>query len=137
MSTYVPETLRKLVAKRAGHRCEYCRISAIDSFFDFHIDHIISLKHGGKTAAENLAYSCQICNMNKGTDLYTFLENPAEPLRFFNPRTDIWTEHFKADTTGVIVPKTPIGAATLKIFDLNHPESIIERREMIRFGIFE
>ncbi len=137
MSTYIPEPLRKLVAERAGYRCEYCRISAIDSFFAFHIDHIISIKHGGKTIADNLAYACQICNMNKGTDLFTFLENPAEPLRFFNPRKDVWADHFKADDSGIIAPKTAVGAATLKIFDLNHPESVIERREMIRFGMFE
>jgi|GEM_PF-3333130 len=61
MSQYIPDALRKLVAERAGHRCEYCRISAIDTFFTFHIDHIISLKHGGEICAENLAYTCQIC----------------------------------------------------------------------------
>lgn len=136
MSTYIPETLRKLVAKRAGHRCEYCRISAVDSFFVFHIDHIISLKHGGKTRADNLAYACQICNLNKGTDIYTFLDDPTAPVRFFNPRTDVWNEHFQVDKLGAVSSKTPIGATTLKIFDLNHPESVIERREMIRFGMF-
>lgn len=137
MSQYIPETLRKLVAKRAGHRCEYCRISALDSYFIFHIDHIVSIKHGGKSIAENLAYACQICNLNKGTDIYTFLENPAVPIRFYNPRIDVWIEHFDTDISGLVLPKTPIGGATLKIFDLNHPESIIERREMLRFGVFK
>ena len=136
MSQYIPDALRKLVAERAGYRCEYCRISAIDTFFTFHIDHIISLKHGGETRADNLAYACQICNLNKGTDIYTFLTNPDAPVRFFNPRTDVWSEHFNVDNSGMVISKTPVGAATLKIFDLNHPESVIERREMIRFGMF-
>jgi len=136
MSQYISEAVRRLVAERADHRCEYCRLSAIDSFFAFHIDHIISLKHGGTTNAHNLAYACQICNLSKGTDIYTFLNDPSLPVRFFNPRTDTWTEHFEADVSGVVIAKTLIGAATLKIFDLNHPESIIERREMIQFGMF-
>ena len=136
MSFYISEALRKFIAERADHRCEYCRISAIDSFFAFHIDHIISLKHGGLTIPENLAFSCQICNLNKGTDLYTFLLDPQTPVRFFNPRTDIWIQHFEADSSGAVVSKTLIGAATIKILDLNHPESVIERREMIRFGLF-
>ena len=137
MSQYIPEALRKVVAERASYRCEYCQISALDTFFAFHIDHVISLKHGGETHADNLAYARQICNLSKGTDIYTFLDNPAIPVRFFNPRTDVWNEHFDLDKSGAVISKTSIGAATLKIFDLNHPESVIERREMIRFGMFE
>ena len=26
---------------------------------DFYVDHIVSVKHGGATEAENLAYTCQ------------------------------------------------------------------------------
>lgn len=40
MRTYIPNTLRPLVTERAGHRCEYCRIFDLDSYFAFHIDHI-------------------------------------------------------------------------------------------------
>lgn len=133
---YIPESLRKIVIRRAHHRCEYCCISAEDAFFPFHIDHILSIKHGGETIAANLAYACQICNWNKGSDIATFLDNLRNPIRFFNPRIDIWDDHFEIDTTGFISEKTRIGAATLKIFDLNQPDSIIERREMIRLNIF-
>lgn len=136
MSIYISEALRRLVAERANHQCEYCRVSSIDSFFVFHIDHVISLKHGGLTIPENLAFACQICNLNKGTDLYTFLADPQLPVRFFNPRSDIWEAHFEVESSGAIFPRTEIGAATIKILNLNHPESIIERRELIRFGLF-
>lgn len=132
----IPANLRKLVAERADFRCEYCRISALDSFFHFHVDHIVSRKHGGTNAFENLAYACQICNLNKGTDLFTFLVSPAEAIRFFNPREDSWDDHFEAKATGRIVAKTPTGTATIKILKLNHPDSILERREMIRYGLF-
>lgn len=137
MSQYISHALRRLVAERANQRCEYCGLFALDSFFAFHIDHIISLKHGGATSEDNLAYACQICNLNKGTDIFTFLDDPALPVRFFNPRMDIWNAHFAADISGALLAKTSVGAATLKIFDLNHPESVIERREMVRAGMFE
>jgi hypothetical protein len=136
MSHYIPDSLRKLVAQRAKFRCEYCRVLAEDSFFPFHIDHIVSLKHGGKTIAENLANACQICNWNKGSDIATFFNDLTTPIRFFNPRIDIWGDHFEIETTGFIIAKTLVGAATIKILDINQPDSIIERCEMIRFNIF-
>ena len=105
MSRYISDQLRALVAHRAGFRCEYCRLLAEDAFFRFHIDHIVSVKHGGETVEENLAYACQICNWNKGSDIATFLSNRQTPIRFFNPRIDIWAEHFEIETTGFISEK--------------------------------
>ena len=75
--------------------------------------------------------------MNKGTDIFTFLESPDEPVRFFHPRKDVWKEHFEMDISGEILPRTPVGTATIKIFNLNHPDSIIERKELLRLGLWE
>ncbi len=108
MSRYISDTLRDFVANRAAFRCEYCRIHAQNSFFAFHIDHIVSLKHGGETSSDNLAYTCQICNLSKGSDIATFLEKPSIPIRFFNPRTDNWNDHFFIDETGFLEAKTDI-----------------------------
>jgi 5-methylcytosine-specific restriction endonuclease McrA len=69
MSRYISTELRDFVSKRAKNQCEYCLISDEFSYLTFHIEHIISLKHGGKTEVENLAYACPICNVNKGSDL--------------------------------------------------------------------
>lgn len=68
MSQYIPEDLRTLTAERGNYACEYCLISQEDTFHTCHIDHIISLKHGGKTIEQNLAFACQFCNRNKGSD---------------------------------------------------------------------
>jgi hypothetical protein len=130
MSRYVSADIRIFVAKRAKNCCEYCLISDEFSYLSFHIEHIISLKHGGKTTEENLSYSCPICNANKGSDLGTFVENPSKLIRFFNPRIDIWNDHFSLDKSGLISSKTDIGKATIKILDLNHIDSIIERKEL-------
>ena len=61
MSRYISEKLRLQVATRANFRCEYCLLWERFSFYTFHIDHIISLKHGGKTILRNLANACPIC----------------------------------------------------------------------------
>ena len=136
MSGYISPSLRAKIADRASHKCEYCSLPSEYSFFKFHIDHIISRKHGGKTILENLAYSCSICNEYKGTDIATVLDDPSKPVRFFNPRSDKWHEHFEVEDSAKIIPKTPVGAATVKIFNLNHPESIIERRGLMDLGVY-
>ena len=137
MSRYVSETLRNFVIKRANSRCEYCKIHLENSFFTFHLEHIISIKHGGKTVQENLALACPICNLNKGSDVATFIEDIEVMIRFYNPRIDKWDEHFTLESTGFISSKSIIGNATVKILNLNHPDSIIERREMIRLNLIE
>ena len=40
----VSEQLRRQVAERAYHVCEYCLIHENDTFWDCHVDHIISRK---------------------------------------------------------------------------------------------
>jgi hypothetical protein len=56
--TYVSIELRRLVAARANHICEYCLIAEADTFLGCAVDHIVSEKHGGDTAPENLAFAC-------------------------------------------------------------------------------
>ena len=136
MNRYISENLRELVSKRADFRCEYCQIHAKNSYFAFHIEHIISLKHGGKSNPENLAFACPICNVSKGSDIGTFLDDENILVRLFNPRIDKWSEHFEVENTGFLISKTDVAEATTKILNLNHPDSIIERREMILRNIF-
>ena len=127
----VSEALRILVFTRADNRCEYCLIHSNYSYFSFHIEHIISLKHGGETITDNLALACPICNLNKGTDIATMIQSGKDLIRFYNPRADKWADHFLLGRDGFIQAKTSIGEATIKILKLNHPDSIIERKEML------
>ena len=101
----------------------------------FQLEHIISLKHGGKTLLENLAYACPICNSNKGADIGTVLEDEDTMVRFFNPRKHDWFEHFELNE-GLILSKTAIGAATVKILDFNRLERVLERLELIDAGVY-
>jgi HNH endonuclease len=126
MSRYISEPIREIVAFRANYCCEYCKIPANESFYNFQIDHIISLKHGGTTTLENLAYSCFPCNNNKGSDIGSVLLPNRQFVRFFNPRTDIWDEHFSMES-GVLYSQSLIGEVTIKLLKINDIDRIIER----------
>ncbi|MCB9341857.1 MAG: HNH endonuclease [Lewinellaceae bacterium] len=65
--------LKKLIAIRAGGRCEYCRVLEYLSNFNFHTEHIIGLQHGDPSTSENLAYACSWCNWKKGPNIATIL----------------------------------------------------------------
>ena len=136
MSRYISDPLRQLVAERANHRCEYCLIPEANSFYNFQVDHIISLKHGGQTKEGNLAFACSLCNRSKGSDLGTVLEGESAIVRFYNPRKDKWTDHFAWEEDGLILSKTSIGGATIKIFGFNHPDSVLERKLLISAGLY-
>lgn len=132
MSSYISDHLRILVATRAGFLCEYCLIHEDNTYFGCEVDHIISLKHGGLTEADNLAYACLLCNRQKGSDIGSILPN-AEFLRFFNPRKDQWGQHFRLEGA-IIQPLTGIGEVTARILGFNTGERILEREVLIATG---
>lgn len=136
MRKNISESLRLLVAQRAKFCCEYCLVPEVFLATIFHIDHIRSLKHGGKSTFLNLAFACPHCNQNKGSDIATFLdENNEQTIRFFNPRKDLWHDHFEANL-GQILPKTAIGEATIRILDFNQPERLIFRQALMATGVY-
>jgi HNH endonuclease len=128
MSRYISDSLKKRVIQRANGRCEYCLMGNDVSFIPHQIDHIISLKHEGLTSFDNLAYACFSCNNNKGSDVGTMLLPNKIFIRFFNPRIDIWIEHFELEN-GVIYAQSDIAKATIKLLKMNEIDRIIERNE--------
>lgn len=53
------------VAKRAGHKCEYCLAPESAFNFLFEIDHFVPGSVGGSDDSENLVLSCRSCNSYK------------------------------------------------------------------------
>lgn len=133
MSSYISDALRQSVASRADYLCEYCLIHDDDTFLGCEVDHIISLKHGGSTEAENLAYACCFCNRHKGSDIASIVKETGNLARFFNPRLDRWAEHFHF-SGNIIEPLTDVGEATARIFGFNASERILERESLIAIG---
>src|SRR2546430_2004357 len=118
MADEISPALRRQVASRAGFRCEYCLMPETELFAGCEVDHIISRKHHGQTDATNLALSCERCNRAKGTDVGSVVGPEQRFVRFFNPRTDAWPEHFRLER-GIIQPRTEIGQATAGLLRFN------------------
>lgn len=133
MSTRPSAELRREIVARADNRCEYCLIHQEDSVATHQIDHVVAEKHGGATVTKNLALSCLPCNARKGSDIGSF--DPATGLvtLLFNPRSQIWTEHFRFDETR-IEGQTPEGRTTVVFLQFNSYERMTERRELLAAG---
>jgi len=126
MASDIPADLRRLVAERAERCCEYCLLPEAFALRNHEPDHIVPRQHGGKTTAANLALACARCNRAKGPNLGSLDVETGELVRFFDPRRDAWSDHFRLDGA-VIVPLTAQGRVTVKIFQLNQPHRIAER----------
>ncbi|MCF8247842.1 MAG: HNH endonuclease [Saprospiraceae bacterium] len=135
MSRYISAKNRNFVKERAAQTCEYCKVPELFSFIGYEIDHIISLKHGGENSLENLAWACAICSLNKGTDIGTMLLPSQKIIRFFNPRTEDWALHFEV-SDALNLPKTEIGEATVKIFQFNQVDRLMERQMLANAGLY-
>ncbi len=79
---------------------------------------------------DNLALACPLCNAYKwaftvGTDKET-----GEPARLFNPREDVWAEHFRwsANEPGLLEGLTAIGRATISRLRMNDSLLLTARR---------
>lgn len=130
---HIPAALRQLVLERARGRCEYCLLDQNDVAFSHHVDHIIPLKHGGRTEEGNLALACLECNLNKGSDLASLDPQGRVLVPVFNPRAHRWEEHFARQGTR-IEGKTPIGRAAVALLKLNDPARVLQRQVLIDIG---
>lgn len=132
-TTHIPAEVRRQVTERAQRRCEYCLIHEDDSYFGIQVDHIISEKHDGATELGNLALACVFCNRAKGSDIGSLDRETDTFVRFFDPRSDTWGEHFRLD--GVeIVPLTDVARVTERLLAFNTRERLLERRLLFEVG---
>lgn len=80
-----------------------------------------------------MALSCVFCNRYKGSDIASLTPETDELVRFYNPRTMRWRDHFRLN--GVLIePLTEIGEATIRILQMNHNDQILERQVLSRRG---
>ena len=79
------EALRQEVRRNSGFRCEYCRLTESDlPFSAFHLDHVTARQHGGTEDPENLAWSCQECNLLNGTNLSGIDPDTGQVVNLFS-----------------------------------------------------
>ena len=128
-------SLRREVRERAGERCEYCLLAESQAVLPHEPDHLIALKHGGRSTAANLALACIDCNRFKGSDMASIDHVTGKLVRLFNPRTQRWSAHFRLNG-GRIIPLTPTGRVTEQLLRLNLPSRVEIREQLAALGLY-
>ena len=129
----ISSELRKLVFDRAAGRCEYCGLAQAGQEATFHVDHIVPVSANGPTEFENLALACVSCSLRKGAREFFVDPESGVQCRLFQPRTDLWNDHFLWDGPRLI-GRTPTGRATVEGLQLNRPLIIAVRDEESHWG---
>lgn len=126
---------RRQVFERANHHCEYCRNQQGYSTAPFSVEHIVAVSNEGSNDLGNLALSCPAYNAHKYTKQAALDPLTRKVVLLFNPRTQVWDEHFAWDETLTqIVGLTPTGRATIKCLKMNRAESVNLRMALVAFG---
>ena len=132
----ISNILRSAVILRAHKCCEYCKSQDKYSPTSYTIDHVVPENLDGTSEIENLAYACFLCNRLKSNKLKVFDTSIGKWIPLFNPRKDIWTEHFSWNEDGTkIIGLTAIGRCTIKELQLNREKLIEYRNCLIPFGV--
>jgi hypothetical protein len=120
--TYIPAVIRRRVAEAACYRCGYCQTQQVVVGIPLHVEHIIPLAAGGTSDENNLWLACSVCNNYKGTQTQALDPETEEQVPLFNPRTQLWAEHFAWSDDGIeIIGLTSTGRATVEALKLNQP----------------
>ena len=98
-------------------------------------DHVVARQHHGPTTATNLAFCCVDCNRHKGPNLSGIDPIGKRVVELFNPRRDVWLEHF-CWNGAVLQGLTAQGRATIDVLKINLPKRVITRRNLITAGTF-
>ncbi len=101
----------------------------------FEVDHIIAKKHHGPTRADNLALSCLPCNLHKGSNIAGRYHASRKLTPLFHPRRDKWHQHFRWRGP-ILVGTTAIGRVTISVLNINAPNRVQLREELIEVGAF-
>lgn len=136
MSAVAPQ-LRNAVARRAGNRCEYCRMPDQLQIGGFEAYHILPRSRQGTTTLENLAWACPHCNCHKSDHTESTDQATDAVVALFHPRGQRWDEHFRwsSEQSFVIEGITPCGRATVACLQFNHPEMVRIRRAFQELGV--
>ncbi|MBI3971436.1 MAG: HNH endonuclease [Chloroflexi bacterium] len=117
------------VRAAARDRCGYCLSPQHLVMARLQIEHIVPIAKGGSDEEVNLWLACPICNGHKSDKTGAPDPETGQPALLFNPRTQVWSEHFQWVDGGLrIAGKTPIGRATVAALYLGDDPDAIEVR---------
>lgn len=123
---------KHLVYTRANGCCEYCQTCDANTGQTLHIEHI---DPDGGDGLENLCLSCANCNLHKAKA--TQFPDPLTKVlvSLYNPRLQVWSEHFAWDKSGVYVEGiSEIDRATIDRLKMNDAKIIFARGRWLSGG---
>jgi HNH endonuclease len=116
----IPETIQLTVRDRAKYLCEFCHADERWQYVKFTVDHVVPLSLGGSDLLDNLTLACFHCNRRKTNRLTAKDPISETEVPIFNPRQDVWAEHFVWSEDGsIVIGVTTIGRATVAALLLN------------------
>jgi len=125
----LPVEVERRVRGAAGNRCGYCLSPQSLVMARLEIEHIIPLAKGGSNDESNLWLACPLCNRYKSDKTTAVDPQSGEIVPLFNPRTQVWSEHFRWSEDGLrIIGLTPIGRATVAALHLSDDPDALEVR---------
>lgn len=132
----VSSAIRRLVADRASHRCEYCLALEAFSPGGYCVEHVIPSSAGGSSDPANLAFACAGCNAHKADKLEGADPVTGRSFRLYHPRRDRWARHFAWSSDALKIDGlTGIGRACVAALKLNRPALMNLRRLLLREGL--
>jgi len=131
----IPAAVRRRVAQAARQRCGYCQTSQLVVGPLLEIDHIRPESRGGTSDESNLCLACPLCNGAKGNRAEATDPESGAVIALFNPRTDVWSEHFAWSDNGTVIRgRTATGRATVAALRLNDPDMVVTRHLWVEAG---
>jgi hypothetical protein len=126
---YISEETDRQIRSAAENRCGYCLSPQHLIMARLEIEHIIPLSKGGSNEEANLWLACPICNRFKSDKVEETDPESGEPVPLFNPRSMVWSEHFRWSRDGLrIIGLTPCGRATVEALHLSDDPDVLEVR---------
>ncbi len=134
-SAHISDAVRAHIRASAGHRCGYCLSAQRYVVMGvLEIEHLIPRSLGGSDEESNLWLSCGLCNRFKGQQIEA-VDPPEISARLFNPRADLWHEHFQWQAGGVMIQGiTATGRATVVALKLNNEIALTVRHNWVDAG---
>ncbi len=127
--SYISTEVEQRVRVAARNRCGYCLSPQHLVMARLEIEHIVPIAKGGNNEEANLSLACPLCNRYKGDKIAAVDPETGETVPLFNPRTQVWPEHFRWIDNGMrIIGLTPIGRATVMALHLSDDPDALEVR---------
>ena len=133
--------LERRVREAAKHRCGYCLSQQQYMMAKLTIEHIIPRStfapdDPAMHAETNLWLSCGFCNGHKSDKTQGVDPMTGETAALFNPRTQVWADHFRWSEDGLrVVGLTATGRATVVALHLdNDPDALTVRANWVSVG---